>query len=117
MKPSILLSAPLLCALLMPVAANAQAGDAQSSPTASSRPQRISPDQQPRFRQYVIQRQHPSFTYSSPIVVGGVLPEAGVTYYEVPNEYGMTSHRYTIINDKPVLVDPSTRTIIQVIED
>lgn len=117
MKRSLLLTASLLSVLALPVAAHAQAGDAQSSPTASTRPQRISPDQQPRFRQYVIQRQHPSYVYSSPLVIGGVLPEAGVTYYEVPREYGPTTYRYTIINEKPVLVDPSTRTIVQVIEE
>jgi hypothetical protein len=30
-----------------------------------------------------------------------------VTYYEVPREYGAREYRYTIINDRPVLVDPA----------
>jgi hypothetical protein len=45
-----------------------------------------------------------------------VLPESGVTYYQVPNEYGATDYRYTIVNDEPVLVDPGSRRIVQVIE-
>jgi hypothetical protein len=39
--------------------------------------------------------------------VGVELPEEGVTYYEVPREYGAREYRYTIINDRPVLVDPA----------
>ncbi|MCZ0736386.1 DUF1236 domain-containing protein [Phreatobacter sp. AB_2022a] len=95
----------------------AQVGDSQSSPTASTRPQRISPDQQPRFRRYVIERHHPSYSYGSPVIVGAVLPEDGVTTYPVPSEYGTTSYRYTIVNERPVLVDPTTRMIVQLIEE
>jgi hypothetical protein len=43
-------------------------------------------------------------------VVGGVSGilgvEAGVTYYAVPPEYGVRDYRYTVVNDRPVLVDP-----------
>ena len=48
--------------------------------------------------------------------VGAVLPSSGVTYYEVPAEYGVRDYRYTVVNDRPVLVDPRTHTIVQVIE-
>jgi hypothetical protein len=44
------------------------------------------------------------------------LPEAGVTYYDVPQEYGVRDYRYTIVNDRPVLVDPRTRRIVEVVE-
>jgi len=30
---------------------------------------------------------------------------SGVTYYEVPKEYGVTKYRYTVVNDRPVLVE------------
>lgn len=122
MKPIFRSSATLLVATLaatlaMPPAIQAQVTDGQSSPTASTHPQRISPDQQPRFRRYVIERQHPSYSYRSPVIVGAVLPEDGVTTYPVPNEYGTTSYRYTIVNERPVLVDPRTRMIVQLIEE
>jgi hypothetical protein len=34
----------------------------------------------------------------------------------VPREYGVTNYRYTVVNDRPVLVDPSTHRIVQVID-
>jgi flavorubredoxin len=34
----------------------------------------------------------------------------------VPREYGVTEYRYTIVNDRTVLVDPKTHRIIQIIE-
>lgn len=70
---------------------------------------------QPRFRQYVVQQNVPSYRYTEEVRVGTVLPEAGVEYYEVPSEYGVTQYRYTVVNDTPVLVDPGTRRIVQVI--
>jgi hypothetical protein len=46
-----------------------------------------------------------------------VLPEAGVTYYDVPAEYHVRGgYRYTIVNDRPVLVEPRTRRIVEVID-
>ncbi|RXT16747.1 hypothetical protein B5U98_27495 [Bosea sp. Tri-39] len=48
--------------------------------------------------------------------VGAVLPESGVTYREVPAEYGVKEYRYTVVNNRTVLVEPRTRRIVQVIE-
>jgi hypothetical protein len=44
-----------------------------------------------------------------------VLPEAGVTYYDVPPEYSVREYRYTVVNETPVLVEPRTRRVIEVI--
>ena len=49
-------------------------------------------------------------------MVGAELPSDGVTYYEVPVEYGVPEYRYTIVNERPVLVEPSSRRVIQIIE-
>lgn len=73
-------------------------------------------DNTPRFRTYVVQQRVPSYTYSEPVVVGATLPREGIRYYEVPREYGETSYRYTVVNNRTVLVDPQTRRIVQVIE-
>jgi hypothetical protein len=70
----------------------------------------------PRFRQYVVEQQVPSYAYAEPVVVGSVLPEQGVVYRQVPAEYGATNYRYTVINNRAVLVEPQTRRIVQVIE-
>jgi hypothetical protein len=48
--------------------------------------------------------------------VGTELPSSGVRYYEVPAEYGVRGHHYTVVNGRTVLVDPSTHRIVQVIE-
>jgi uncharacterized protein YcfJ len=70
---------------------------------------------QPRFREYVVKEKRPSYRYSEEVRVGATLPASGVTYYEVPSEYKVSNYKYTIVNDTPVLVDPGSRRIIQVI--
>ncbi len=76
----------------------------------------IADDTRPRFRTYVTERKVPSYPYDREVVVGANLPSSGVTYYDVPKEYGVTKYRYTVVNDRTVLVDPSSNRIIQIIE-
>jgi uncharacterized protein YcfJ len=76
----------------------------------------IADDTRPRFRSYVQERHVPSYRYEREVRVGEDLPSSGVTYYDVPHEYGVTKYRYTVVNDRTVLVDPSTHRIVQVIE-
>ena len=73
-------------------------------------------DQRPRFREYVVREQVPSYRYTEEVRVGTVLPQSGVVYREVPAEFGVSGYSYTIVNDRPVLVEPRTRRIVQVIE-
>src|SRR3954447_2029145 len=73
-------------------------------------------DQRPRFHRYVVEERRPSYRYDGDVRIGAVLPQAGVTYYEVPQEYGVREYRYTVVNDRPVLVDPRTRRIVEVVE-
>ena len=73
-------------------------------------------DERPRFHRYVVDRRHPSYRYGEEVRVGAVLPEEGVTYYDMPAEYGAREYRYTVVNDRTVLVDPRTRRIIEVVE-
>jgi hypothetical protein len=47
--------------------------------------------------------------------VGSELPGEGVTYYEVPSEYGVRDYRYTVVNNQTVLVDPRTHRIVEII--
>lgn len=75
----------------------------------------ITPEMRPRFQAYVVQQAPPSFAYSSDLAVGTVLPEQGVTYHAVPPEYGATQYRYTVVNSRPVLVEPTTRRVVQII--
>ena len=73
-------------------------------------------EDRPRFREYVVRERLPSYRYTDEFVVGAVLPESGVTYYEVPADYHVTGYRYTYVNDHAVLVDPRTRRIVQIID-
>jgi hypothetical protein len=74
-------------------------------------------DERPRFRTYVEQEHIASFHDADPVRVGTVLPEAGVRYYDVPAEYKVKGdYRYTVVNDRPVLVEPRTRRIVEVVE-
>jgi hypothetical protein len=73
-------------------------------------------DQRPRFHSYVVERHHPSYQYSEDVRIGAVLPEEGVTYYDVPPDYGVRDYRYTVVNGRTVLVDPRTHRIVEIVE-
>ena len=73
-------------------------------------------EDRPRFREYVVRERIPSYRYEHELRVGVILPEQGVTYYEVPAEYHVTGYRYTYVNDRPVLVEPRTRRVVEIID-
>ena len=73
-------------------------------------------DARPRFRSYVVEQRRPSYQYREELRVGVVLPEDGVTYYEVPQEYGVRDYRYTVVNGRTVLVEPRSRRIVEIVE-
>ena len=76
----------------------------------------LSDEQEPRFRQYTTTTRRPSYRYENEVRVGAVLPSTGVEYYEVPAEYGVRDYRYTVVNNRTVLVDPRTHRVVQVID-
>jgi hypothetical protein len=76
----------------------------------------IAVDQRPAFREYIVRERVPNYTIPDRVIVGGVLPETGVTYYDVPQTYGVTPYRYTVVNGRTVLVEPRSRRIVQVVE-
>ncbi|MGH6801123.1 MAG: DUF1236 domain-containing protein [Methylocella sp.] len=72
-------------------------------------------DDRPRFHKYVVRHHPPSYRYSEDLRAGTVLPEIGVTYYDVPAEYHAPGYRYAYVNERPVLVEPRTRRIVEII--
>lgn len=76
----------------------------------------IADTQRPRFREYVVRERPASVRVEQEVRVGSTLPSSGVRYYEVPAEYGVKEYRYTVVNDRTVLVDPRSHRIVQVIE-
>jgi hypothetical protein len=74
-------------------------------------------EERPRFREYVIREHRPSFGYEGDVRVGAVLPPRGVTLYAVPRAYhARPGYRYAIVNDLPVIVEPRSRRIVEIIE-
>lgn len=73
-------------------------------------------DRRARFRVYALGERRSTFVYDGPLRVGTVLPEDGVVYYDVPSEFALPNLNYTIVNDHPVLVDPRTRRVVEVVE-
>ncbi|MEN3234128.1 MULTISPECIES: DUF1236 domain-containing protein [Methylobacterium] len=73
-------------------------------------------DRRERFRIYAAGEHRPSFRLAGPVQVGTVLPPDGVVYYDVPPEFALKGLNYTIVNDHPVLVEPGTRRIVEVID-
>ena len=73
-------------------------------------------DRRERFRIYARAERRPSFAYGAPVRIGTVLPEDGIVYYDVPREFEIAGYNYTIVNDHPVLVEPGTRRIVEVID-
>jgi hypothetical protein len=120
MRNKILAIAALAGALGAPIAAQAQSdtvGIARGgSSVIVSDDDGIAVDQRPAFREYIVRERVPNYTIPDRVVVGGVLPETGVTIYDVPQSYGVTPYRYTVVNGQTVLIEPRTRRIVQVVE-
>ena len=117
MRNRILAIAAIATAIGAPIAAQAQntvgvvRGDSVIVDSGG-----IAVEQRPAFREYVVRERVPTYTIPERVIVGGVLPEAGITYYDVPQTYGPTTYRYTVVNGQTVLVEPRTRRVVQVID-
>jgi Protein of unknown function (DUF1236) len=79
-------------------------------------PSGIPLEQRPAFREYVVRERVPTYTVPERVIVGATLPDIGVTYYDVPQSFGPTPYRYTVVNGETVLVEPRSRRIVQVID-
>jgi Protein of unknown function (DUF1236)/Glycine-zipper domain len=76
----------------------------------------ISDANRPRFHEYVVQEHPQSYRYDGDVRVGVMLPRDRVSYHEVPREYGTTQYRYTVVNDRTVLVEPGSGRVVQIID-
>jgi guanyl-specific ribonuclease Sa len=120
MQNRILALAVIAGAMAAPLAAQAQTsvttGVAGGNTVVIGEHEGIVADQRPAFREYIVRERVPNYTISERVIVGGVLPETGVTYYDVPQSFGMTPYRYTVVNGQTVLVEPRSRRIVQVVD-
>ena len=119
MRNHLLAIATIAAAISAPVAAQAQSTVGVAGPGAvvvDNGAVGIAVDRRPAFRQYIVRERVPNYTIPDRVVVGTILPESGVTFYDVPQSFGTTTYRYTVVNGETVLVEPHTRRIVQVID-
>jgi hypothetical protein len=120
MRNRILAIAAIAAAIGAPIAAQAQSDTVGvvrgSGVIVNDGVGGIAVDRRPAFREYIVRERVPEYTIPDRVIVGGVLPETGVTTYDVPETYGSTPYRYTVVNGRTVLVEPRTRRIVQVLE-
>jgi hypothetical protein len=119
MRNRILAMAAIVGAISAPIAAQAQSAITTGVARGGSvivDAEGIAVDQRPAFREYIVRERVPNYTIPDRVIVGGVLPEVGVTYYDVPQTYGVTPYRYTVVNGRTILVEPRSRRIVQVVE-
>jgi hypothetical protein len=120
MRNKLLAISAIAAAMSAPIAAQAQSDTVGivrgGSVVINDDVDGIAADQRPAFREYIVREHVPEYTVPDRVVVGGVLPETGVTYYDVPQTYGVTPYRYTVVNGRTVLVEPRSRRIVQVVE-
>lgn len=62
-------------------------------------------------RTYVLDQNRPSIVYEGQIVVGEPLPEV-VEVYPIP---GQADYAYAVVNDQRVIVNPGTRTVVEIV--
>ena len=118
MRNKLLAIAVITGAMAAPIAAQAQStvGVVGGNTVVVDENEGIVAAQRPAFREYIVRERVPNYTIPGQVVVGGVLPEVGVTYYDVPQTYGATPYRYSVVNGRTILVEPPTRRIVQVVE-
>jgi len=117
MRNRLLALAALAAAIGSPVAAQAQTGiTVGRAPVVVDSAPTIAVEQRPAFRDYVVEQRVPAFSIPDRVVVGSTLPESGVTYYDVPQRFGATTYRYTVVNGATVLVEPRSRRIVEVMD-
>jgi hypothetical protein len=77
----------------------------------------FAPEQRRMIREYVVQRNVAPIVVQERLVVGGPLP-AHVELHAVPAEWGpnVSPYRYVYSDNRVYFVDPSNRTIVQVID-
>ncbi|MEH2610770.1 DUF1236 domain-containing protein [Bradyrhizobium sp. AZCC 1693] len=104
-------------AMAAPIAAQAQTtGVSGGNTVVIGEHEGIAADQRSAFREYIVRERVPNYTISERVTVGAVLPETGVTYYDVPQSFGITPYRYTVVNGQTILVEPRSRRIVQVVD-
>ena len=63
-------------------------------------------------RTYVLEQEVPSVAYEGDVLIGKVIPDS----VEIRAVDGYDDYGYTVVNERRVIVDPQTRTVVQILE-
>ena len=88
-----------------------------SAPSFAQTVIELSPEQRTTMREYVVRERVPVATIPGEVRVGLALP-AGIELVTVPEAWGPSVRRYRYVhwNNRVVLVDPSSRQVVQIID-
>lgn len=77
----------------------------------------LAPEQRTKIKEYVVEKRVKPATIRERVTVGATLP-ADVELVEVPSDWGpnLSRYRYVYSGDDVILVEPSTRRVVQVID-
>ena len=77
----------------------------------------IAPEQRTKIRRYITEKQVKPVIVRERITVGAILP-ADVELEDVPDDWGpeVSDYSYVYAGDKVVLVEPSSRRVVHVID-
>lgn len=77
----------------------------------------IAPEQRTKIKEYVVQQKMKPVRIQERVAVGATLP-AEIELHAVPSDWGPSfgRYRYVYVDDDVVLVEPSSRKVIQIIE-
>jgi uncharacterized protein DUF1236 len=117
MRTNLLTIAAIAGALDAPLAAQAQdvIGVVGSGPVIVNRDIGIAVNRWPAFREYIVREHVPNYVIPGGVYVGAALPP-NIVYYQIPETFGVVPYRYTVVNDEPVLIDPYSRRVVEVLD-
>ena len=76
----------------------------------------VAPEQRTMIKEYVVQKKVAPITMTEKVAVGATIPQ-NVELVTVPSDWGptFTKYRYVYTDNHVVLVEPSSRKVIQII--
>ena len=76
----------------------------------------VAPEQRTMIKEYVVQKKVAPITMTEKVVVGATIPQ-NVELVTVTSDWGptLTKYRYVYTDNHVVLVEPSSRKVIQII--
>jgi hypothetical protein len=106
-----------IAALLFAVPAFAQTTTTTTTGVAPAATVVVEPAQRTKIKQYVVEKKVQPIRLKERVTVGAALP-ADVELQTVPTDWGpqLSSYRYVYSGDDVVLVEPSSRRVVQIID-